>query len=344
MAATNSDEIDKFSKNEQQTIAALQTINLSNSLKLTANKYHYFAPKSADELAQLLLEYPKATLVAGGTDLALSVTQQAKSIEQLVYLGNVVELKQLSQSKEQIVIGAALPYSQFTYLLVKPFPELAKMILRIGSTQIRNVGTLGGNIGNASPIGDMPPALIALSASLTLQQGENKRKIALEDYFKDYKVTALAESEFIKNIIIPTLNKNKQLKIYKISKRFDDDISAVLAAFCIELSPQIQGIEKGNQNKRQVNSIKIAFGGMAAIPKRALQCEQALLGKVWQQNSIDAAKQALLQDFKPMSDVRASSDYRMMVAQNLLQKCFIELNNELLDQQQIIATQVIDHA
>jgi len=341
MAMTNSAEMDDFSKNEQQTIAALQTINLSASIKVISDNHQYFAPKSADELAQLLLEYPHATLVAGGTDLALSVTQQAKSIEQLVYLGNVAELKQLSQSKEQISIGAAVPYSQFTYLFEKPFPELAKMIARIGSTQIRNLGTLGGNVGNASPIGDMPPALIALSASLTLQKGQSKRKIAVEDYFKDYKVTDLAQSEFIKNITIPTLNDNQQLKVYKISKRLDDDISAVLAALCIELSPPTQN----GETKQKVVNIKIAFGGMAAIPKRALQCEQALLGKVWQQSAIDAAKQALAQDFQPMSDVRASSEYRMMVAQNLLQKCFIELNNDSKPhKEQIIATQVIDHA
>jgi len=344
ISATNDVEVDKFSQNEQQTIASLQAINLAESLNVVSDNQHYFAPKSANELAQLLLEHPNATLVAGGTDLALLVTQQGKSFEPLVYLGNVAELKQLSQSKEQISIGAAVPYSQFTYLLEKPFPELTKMILRIGSTQIRNLGTLGGNIGNASPIGDMPPALIALSAAMTLQKGANKRKIAVEDYFKDYKVTDLAESEFIKNITIPTLNKNQQFKVYKISKRIDDDISAVLAAFCVELTPQIQGVASSTNNKPQIKSIKIAFGGMAAIPKRALLCEQALLGKTWQQSSIDAAKQALLKDFQPMSDVRASSEYRLMVAQNLLQKCFIELTNGEDDQKQVIATQVIDHA
>ncbi|PCI61413.1 MAG: xanthine dehydrogenase small subunit [Gammaproteobacteria bacterium] len=346
MEITNCDEIDDFTKNEQQTIAALQTINLTASIKVTTDNNQYFAPKSADELAQLLIEHPQATLVAGGTDLALSVTQQAKSIAQLVYLGNVAELNQLSQSKEQLVIGAAVPYSKFTYLLAKPFPELATMIARIGSMQIRNLGTLGGNVGNASPIGDMPPALIALSASLTLQKGQSKRKIAVEDYFKDYKVTDLAESEFIRNITIPKLNENQQLKVYKISKRLDDDISAVLAALCIELSPQIKNVDGSANNKQQVKSIKIAFGGMAEIPKRALLCEQALQGKVWQQSTIDAAKQVLHQDFQPMSDVRASSEYRMMVAQNLLQKCFIELNNDslVLNKQQIIATQVVDHA
>jgi xanthine dehydrogenase small subunit len=190
----------------------------------------------------------------------------------------------------------------------------------------------------------MPPALIALSATMTLQKGSNKRKIAIEDYFKDYKVTDLAESEFIKNITIPTLNENQQFKVYKISKRLDDDISAVLAAFCIELTPQTKNVASSANKKSQIKSIKIAFGGMAAIPKRALQCEQALLGKTWQQSSIDSAKQALLKDFQPMSDVRASSEYRLMVAQNLLQKFFIALTNGEHDQKQIIATQVIDHA
>jgi xanthine dehydrogenase small subunit len=323
-------ESDIFSTNEQQTIAALQAIKLQQIVEVSNENQQYFAPKSSDELAQLLLEYPKATLVAGGTDLALSVTQQLNSIEQLVYLGDVAELNQMSQSKDQISIGAAVPYSQFTYLLEKPFPELAQMIERIGSRQIRNLGTLGGNIGNASPIGDMPPALIALSASIGLQKGQNKRQILVADYFKDYKVTDLAESEFIKNIIIPKLSGEQQLKVYKISKRLDDDISAVLAAICIEL------VDVGTT--RQVKRVCIAFGGMAAIPKRALQCEQALLGKVWQQSTIDNAKQALTQDFQPMSDVRASEQYRMLVAQNLLQRCFIELSDSS------IATQVVAHA
>ena len=330
MTMNNYDQPDSFTQHQTQIIDALRAINLQESLQLNTKNHQYFAPKTANELAQLLLEHPEATIVAGGTDLALSVTQQLKTIDQLIYVGNVAELTQLSQSKDQLSIGAAVPYSQFNYLLEKPFPELATMIERIGSTQIRNVGTLGGNIGNASPIGDMPPALIALSATMTLQQGENKRTIAVEDYFKDYKVTDIAVSEFIKNITIPTLKNAQQLKVYKISKRLDDDISAVLAAICIELD-DVNG-------EQRVKSIKIAFGGLAAIPKRAFNCEQALLGKAWQQASINDAKHAIAQDFKPMSDVRASSEYRITVAKNILQKCYIELSDNT------IATQVVTHA
>ena len=211
-------------------------------------------------------------------------------------------------------------------MLHNEYHELGEMIERIGSRQIRNNGTLGGNIGNASPIGDMPPALIALGAEMTLQRGDSERKIALEDFFVGYKKTVLNEAEFIKNIYIPKAKPDQTLKIYKISKRIDDDISAVLAAFFIELNDNV------------VTSIRIAFGGMAGIPMRAKHCEAALLNKTFNRDSIAAAQLALTQDFQPMSDVRASDKYRMKVAQNLIQKCYLEL------QSKSIATRVVNYA
>ena len=189
-----------------------------------------------------------------------------------------------------------------------------------------------GNIGNASPVGDMPPALIALGAEISLQHGEQQRKILVEDYFVDYKKTLLAKSEFIREVFIPKSKAGQHLKFYKVSKRFDDDISAVLAAIFIELE------EKENINENQVTAVRIAFGGMAAIPKRAKHCEAALRSKAFNQQNIDLAKQALTEDFSPMSDVRASDKYRMKVAQNLIQKCYIELT------QKNIKTRVINYA
>ena len=317
---------DSFAKNYSQTINQLTKIQKAENVELLGSKKQYFAPKNVSELSRKILKKPQATLVAGGTDLALSVTQNLVSIEELVYLGDVFELNQIDEDENEMIIGSAVPYTQFSPVLEKEYPELGEMIERIGSKQIRNTGTLGGNIGNASPIGDMPPALIALGAEMTLQCGEQQRKVLVEDYFVGYKKTILAESEFIREIFIPKSKETQLLKLYKISKRFDDDISAVLAAIFIE-------IDSG-----KVKTIRIAFGGMAEIPKRAKNCELALLSKTFNQENITLAQQALSKDFKPMTDVRASEEYRMKVAQNLIQKCYLELT------QKNIETRVINYA
>jgi len=326
LTANDDEHQDSFSRHYQQTIQALKTINQQNNVELQGENRSFYAPSNVDELAEYLLMHPQANLVAGATDLALTVTQNLSEIDQLVYLGNVIELQQISESDSHFIIGAAVPYSVFAGKLVNCHQELLAMIERIGSLQIRNNGTLGGNIANASPIGDMPPALIALGGELTLQRGSQLRTVDIEDYFIAYKKTALAESEFIKEIYLPKLQPNQTLKLYKISKRIDDDISAVLAAIFIEL-------DKGN-----VKQVRIAFGGMAAIPMRAKQCEQVLLAKPFNQENIEKAQQALALDFSPMSDVRASAQYRMKVAQNLLQKCFIEIQSPTIE------TRVVTHA
>lgn len=319
---------DKFDANQAETIAKL--INIKTQRHLTPDPdCHFFSPDNTQQLAQHLLDHPDAQLVAGGTDLALMVTQQLQTIDKLIYLGGVSELNEIHHDDNGWDIGSAVTYQDFTPHLAAHYPDLAQMIERIGSTQIRNVGTVGGNIGNASPIGDMPPALIALDATVTLQQGEVKRQLPLEDYFKDYKVTALKPSEFIHSIHIPKPLPDAHLKVYKISKRIDDDISAVLAAIHIQL------------DNGKVAKIRMAFGGMAAIPKRAIQAEKALRGEMLSQVSVNAAKQALLKDFTPMSDVRASKNYRMTVAQNLLQKCFIELQQPKIETRIVTFTEGI---
>ncbi len=326
MESSEDIEDDSFAQHYQQTVKQLQDFKTLPSAQLSNTQHHYFAPKSTAELAEKLLANPQATLVAGGTDLALSVTQNLATIESLVYLGDVVELHTIENNADEFIIGSAVPYSEFTPMLHDEYHELGEMIERIGSRQIRNNGTLGGNIGNASPIGDMPPALIALGADITLQRGDVERKIALEDFFVDYKKTVLKAAEFIKNIYIPKAKTGQVLKLYKISKRIDDDISAVLAAFFFEINDNV------------VTNVRIAFGGMAGIPMRAKQCETALLNKAFNRENISAAQQALTQDFQPMSDVRASDKYRMKVAQNLLQKCYLELQNKTIE------TRVVNYA
>lgn len=323
-SVTNVD--DSFAQFYQQTVIKLTEIKNLPAAELTGNAHYYLAPKTLSHLAQTLVENPHATLVAGGTDLALLVTQNLMKIKQLIYLGDVEELTSINETADAYVIGSAVTYRNFTPLLAKEYPQLGEMIERIGSMQVRNNGTLGGNVGNASPIGDMPPALIALGATMTLQRGDVLRTVKVEDYFTDYKKTILTESEFIKDFYIPKVKAGQHLKVYKISKRLDDDISAVLAAIFIEL------------NNNVVSHICIAFGGMAAIPKRAKHCEMALLGKTFTENNINQAQLALTQDFSPMSDVRASDKYRLRIAQNLLLKCYIELSTRTIE------TSVVNYA
>lgn len=321
---------DSFAKHYQQTIAALTELQQSPTPALTGNSHHYIAPQNIDELATELINEPRSTLVAGGTDLALSVTQNLATIDKLVYVGNVAELTTIEETETEIIIGSALPYSDFIDTLHHYYPDLGEMIERIGSKQVRNTGTLGGNVGNASPIGDMPPALIALGATMTLHVQGQERTILVEDYFVDYKKTVLKPSEFIKSIQIPKPIAGQTLKLYKISKRLDDDISAVLAAFFIE------------QKGQKITNVRLAFGGMAAIPKRAPATEAILLGNNLTAALIAKAKEALTSDFQPMTDVRASDKYRMTVAQNLIEKCYLELQSA--DARKVIETRVVNYA
>ena len=321
---------DSFATHYQQTIAALTELQQSPTPALTGNGHHYIAPQNIDELATELTNEPRSTLVAGGTDLALSVTQNLATIDKLVYVGNVAELTTIEETETEIIIGSALPYSEFIDTLHHYYPDLGEMIERIGSKQVRNTGTLGGNVGNASPIGDMPPALIALGATMTLHVQGQERTILVEDYFVDYKKTVLKPSEFIKSIQIPKPIAGQTLKLYKISKRLDDDISAVLAAFFIE------------QKGQEITNVRLAFGGMAAIPKRAPATEAILLGNNLTTALIAQAKEALTSDFQPMTDVRASDKYRMTVAQNLIEKCYLELQSA--DARKVIETRVVNYA
>jgi xanthine dehydrogenase small subunit len=337
MTSSEANEDDSFAKHYQQTLATLTKLDKLPTPTLNGNGNTFIAPQNIDELATELVREPKSTLVAGGTDLALSVTQNLAVVKKLVYVGNVTELTTIEETESEIVIGSALPYSDFIDTLQHYYPDLGDMIERIGAKQVRNTGTLGGNVGNASPIGDMPPALIALGATMTLHLNGTERTILVEDYFLDYKKTVLQTSEFIKSITIPKPIAGQTLKLYKISKRLDDDISAVLAAFFIEQKP--------TENGQKIINVRLAFGGMAGIPKRAPAAEAVLLGD-GQGNSLTKelvaqAKAALATDFQPMTDVRASSKYRMTVAQNLIEKCYLELQS--VHRREVIETRVVNY-
>ncbi|WP_339860833.1 xanthine dehydrogenase small subunit [Thalassospira alkalitolerans] len=272
----------------------------------------YFAPRSSDALADLLVAHPDATVLAGGTDVGLWVTKMLKRLDPIIYIGDVADLKSVREQDGVLTIGAGVTYSDAHDALGLIAADVGELVRRIGSRQIRNAGTVGGNIANGSPIGDTPPALIALGARIVLRMGNVRREVALEDFFVTYGKQDRARGEFVQSVIVPKPTAGTQFKAYKISKRFDQDITAVLAAFSIR-------VEDG-----KVTEFRAAFGGMAGTPMRAKQCEAAVIGQDWDEASLTLAQQALSRDFAPMSDMRASKEYRMLVAQNLLTKLYIE--------------------
>lgn len=267
------------------------------------------------QLQELLSEHPDARMVAGATDLALEVTQFHKSINKLVSIGSIPSLKTIDVQDSFITIGSAATYAEIESTLKTHYPEFAALLDRLGSRQVRNNGTLGGNIGNASPIGDTPPVLIALGAEIELVSKNTHRWLSLDKFFLDYKQTALQSCEYIRAIRIPRLKENQALKVYKISKRIEDDISAVLAAFVFTI----------DDNK--VTDVRSGFGGMAAIPKAACKLEKALLGQTISESAFIKAANEISKDFTPLTDVRASADYRINVAKGLIHKCAVELLN-----------------
>ncbi|MBL1271257.1 MAG: xanthine dehydrogenase small subunit [Marinobacter maritimus] len=271
----------------------------------------YDAPVSLHELRALRREAPYSRLVAGGTDLMLEVTQQLNTLDHLISLERIPELQGCVLDDNELVIGAATTYHQLRGPLCELWPAFDAMLERLGSLQIRNRGTLGGNIANASPIGDMPPPLIALGATLVLDGPEGERKLPLEEFFQGYKQTSLQPGEFVHSVRVPVPEVNEALYIYKVSKRLDDDISAVLGAFHLTVDNGV------------VRACRLAFGGMAAIPARAPHAEAALTGQPWNEESLQAALTALADDFSPLSDVRASSGYRLQVAGNLLRRTLL---------------------
>ncbi|MPQ66267.1 xanthine dehydrogenase small subunit [Pseudomonas sp. MWU12-2319] len=304
---------DQFDAREAETIARLKAIAPTETAELNSGDKRCLVPLTVADLAALYDSYPQARLLAGGTDLALEVTQFHRTLPVMIYVGNVAELKRIETFEDHLEIGAATPLSDCYATLKAEYPDFGELLQRFASLQIRNQGTLGGNIGNASPIGDSPPLLIALNAQLRLRKGDSTRTLALEDYFIDYRVTARQDSEFIESIIVPRADAAWQFRAYKVSKRLDDDISAVCAAFNLRLENGV------------VAEARIAFGGMAAIPKRARACERALVGQPWNQDNLERACAALGEDFTPLSDFRASKEYRLLSARNLLRKYFIEL-------------------
>jgi xanthine dehydrogenase small subunit len=272
----------------------------------------YYAPAALAELCALCETHPDAQLVAGATDVGLWITKQHRELGTLIHIGNVRELLALERGPEYLHIGAAVSLRDAFAALDEEYPVLAEVWARFASVPIRNAGTLGGNVANGSPIGDSMPALIALGASVLLRRGNVQREMPLEDFYVAYRKTALAAAEFVEAIRVPRAQPGSELRAYKVSKRFDQDISAVFACFHLRLSSG--GIE----------SARIACGGVAATPRRAPKCEQALAGRDWNEATLEAAQAALAADFAPIGDMRASAAYRHAALCNLLRRFYHE--------------------
>ncbi len=278
-----------------------------------AGRFH--APRSLAEFAALRLARPQARLLAGGTDVGLWVTKQFRDLGELIYIGGVTELRGVEVGDELIRIGAAASLEDAWRALAAEWPTLRDVWLRFASLPIRHAGTMGGNVANGSPIGDSAPVLMALRAVLVLRQGDRVRRLALDDFYLDYMKNRLEPGEFVQAIEVPRAGARagtRCVRAYKISKRFDCDISALCAGLAIELDGD------------RVAEARLAFGGMAATVRRATGAENTLRGQPWTEATLQAAQAALAADFAPLTDMRASAAYRMQVAQNLLRRLWLE--------------------
>jgi len=271
----------------------------------------FFAPRNLAELAELSAAYPNATYVAGATDVGLWVTKRLAILQTIISLGRVAELRQISETDNAIEIGAAVSYAEAYAALARMHPDIGELLRRLGSVQLRNAGTIGGNIANGSPIGDSLPPLIALGARAGLNKGGVRRTLPLEDFFLGYGKQDRAPGEFVETILVPK-RVGRVFRAHKISKRFDQDISAVCAAIAFR------------REGETLRDVRLAFGGMAATPKRAANTEAVLEGSVWSETIIRDAMAALEMDFAPISDMRASAAYRLLVAKTFLWRLWLE--------------------
>lgn len=292
--------------------------------------HRWFAPSDVDDLADTYAAHPKAILVAGATDVGLWVTKQYRELPLLIDVSKVRDLMMIEERQDKVYIGAAVTHRVAQDILGSIHPDLGEMLRRFAGYQIRNAGTIGGNIANGSPIGDLPPCLIALGSRLFLRKGDDLRVVQLEDFFIDYGRQNRAEGEFVAAIEVPRLGDDQRFFAHKISKRFDSDISAVMAAFCLTFDGDI------------VSDARLAFGGMAGIPKRAKAAEAALVGQSFDAAAVAEAMEAMATDFSPLTDMRATGGYRLKTAQNLLKRFQLEQAGEISGRIAVIGPEALD--
>jgi xanthine dehydrogenase small subunit len=298
--------------NPSQPADDVETAALLRSLAPARAGPGWFAPRTSDELAALLTEHPDARIVAGATDVGLWVTKGLRDLGTTIFIADIADLRMIEDAPDALIVGAAVRYSEAKEALAGLHPDLGELVRRIGGLQVRNAGTIGGNIANGSPIGDMPPALIALGAELVLRRGSARRSMPLESFFLSYGKQDRQPGEFVESVRIPRPVAGTRIRIVKLSKRFDSDISALCGAFAIRLEDD------------RIVEARIAFGGMAGIPARAAACEAALTGERWCEATLAAAADALEQDYRPLSDLRGSAGYRLTAAANLVRSLGLE--------------------
>nr|WP_111298763.1 xanthine dehydrogenase small subunit [Paracoccus saliphilus] len=295
---------------QERAVVAARLARMRNGrVQVSRGGQQAIIPADVDDLAQVLLDQPAATLVAGATDVGLWVTKFLRDISPAVFIGHL--MKDWRVEGDTIRLGAGVTYSEAAALIARHVPAAHDYWLRIGGWQVRNMGTIGANIANGSPIGDTPPLLIALGARIVLRRGTHRRELPLEAFFLDYGKQDRQSGEFVEEVLIPT-NPRARIAAYKVSKRRDSDISTVAAGICLDVQDGI------------ITSARIAFGGMAATPRRAAGAEAALEGQPFAEASFDAAARALAEDFTPLTDMRASADYRALVARNLIRRFWLE--------------------
>lgn len=303
---------DKFETQKVTTVKLLKSLQKPMKNSTPEINCSYF-PKSLENLDSYLTQYPAAKIICGGTDLALLITQRYQKFKGVIYLKKIKEVNTFYETETEIVVGAATSLSNLLPLLKKYFPDFEKLLQRFASVQIRNQASLGGNLANASAVADCPPVLIVLNAKLLLRKKDQQREVKVENFFEGYRKSILKQREIIEKIIIPKPNKNEILKVYKISKRLEDDISALCGAFNLELDLN-----------NKIKNIKIAFSGLSAIPKIATKTQQKLQGLVWDETTVAESGKMLAEDYSPITDLRATKQYRIEVAKNLLKKFFLE--------------------
>ena len=302
----------RVSVEEEGFAAQLDSLERDSMLEYGDGTQRWLAPRTIDELAAACAAQPHARLVAGATDVGLWITKQLRDLSELIYVGEVAALKAIRETSTYLEIGAAASLTDAFAALERDWPELHEAWVRFASIPIRNSGTLGGNVANGSPIGDSMPALIAMAASVVLRKGAATREIPLEALYLGYQKTALEPGEFVAAVRIPRRAPNTIIRAYKVSKRFDQDISGVFACFAL----QIRG--------DRIVAARIGCGGVAPTPVRADKTEAVLEGRNWDERAAEAAAEALTGEFSPITDMRASADYRRVVLGNLMRRVWLE--------------------
>lgn len=316
---------DHFDDNKAKTLRALIALNEKQD---SSDEPRLHMPANREALRAIKHQYPDAPLVAGSTDLALEITQQHRRFSRLISVAKVAELKRVERTSSVLTLGAALPLTQAMAEIVCDYPTLKELFTRFASLPVRNQATLGGNVANASPIGDSPPLLLALDASLKLDGGDTSRHVRVRDFFTGYRTTLLKETEWIDAIELPLPTSNQQIAAYKVSKRMEDDISAVCAVFNITVENNV------------VTELKTGFGGVAATPAVCAELESSITGKNWNDKAtLEAGKTVLEKAFSPIDDVRASASYRKQIVVNLWHRFWLEHQSEGK-----IETRVVNHA